>query len=62
MNDRELIERLSAEIEKAADSGDSIRARKLADLQLAVLARLTRDMVAEPGPDPVAAPPALLLR
>lgn len=62
MNDRELIERLSAEIEKAAASGDSIRACKLADLQLAVLARLMRDMAAEPGPDPVATPLPRLVR
>jgi hypothetical protein len=62
MNDRELIERLAAEIEKATATGDSVRARKLADLQLAALAQLTRDMVAEPAPDPVAAPQPRLVR
>lgn len=62
MNDRELIERLSTEIEKATVSGDSVRARKLADLQLAVLARLSRDVAAEPGPDPSAAPMPSLVR
>jgi hypothetical protein len=48
MNDRLLIERLSAEIEKASAAGDHARARKLADLQLEVLARLMRDVTAEP--------------
>jgi hypothetical protein len=62
MNDRELIERLSAEIEKATAAGDSVRARKLADLQLDVLTRLMRDMAADPGPGPAAAPLARLVR
>jgi hypothetical protein len=50
MNDRLLIERLSAEIEKAGTAGDHARARKLADLQLEVLAHLTRDIAADPPP------------
>jgi hypothetical protein len=54
MNDRLLIERLSAEIEKATVAGDHARARKLADLQLEVLAGLMRDIAAEPTTESMA--------
>jgi hypothetical protein len=54
MDCRELIERLAAEIQKAGANKDRVRARKLADLQLDVLAGMSRDVAAEPpeGPSP----------
>jgi hypothetical protein len=48
VDSRELIERLAAEIEKASADKDGVRARKLADLQLDVLAGMSRDVAAEP--------------
>lgn len=47
MNERELIERLAAEIEKATAAGDEQRARKLADLQCDVLLQMLRDQSAD---------------
>jgi hypothetical protein len=54
MDCRELIERLAAEIERASADNDGVRARKLADLQLDVLAGMSREAAAEPpgGPSP----------
>jgi len=53
MDCRELIERLAAEIEKASADKDPVLARKLADLQLDVVAGMSREMAAEPdGPSP----------
>jgi hypothetical protein len=42
MRERELIERLAAEIEDATATGDDARARKLADLQVKVVAQISR--------------------
>ena len=53
MNERELIEQLAAEIEKAVTAGDQQRAGKLADLQCDVLAQILRD-----GTGDSARPPA----
>jgi hypothetical protein len=52
MDCRELIERLAAEIQKAGANKDRVRARKLADLQLDVLAGMSRDVAAEPPDSP----------
>ena len=56
MNRRELVERISAEITKAAADGDDGRARKLADLQSMVVAQISRDSVADGFTDAVAVP------
>ncbi len=53
MNERELIERLAAEIEKATAAGDEQRARKLADLQCDVLLQMLRDQSADTARPPV---------
>ena len=58
---RLIIEHTAAEIDKAVAAGDGQRARKLAALQREVLARVSRDMVAEgapavPRPRPVPGP------
>jgi hypothetical protein len=59
MDSSELIERLAAQIEHASAYGDGIRARKLADLQLEVIARMSRERAAHPPGDRLArVPPA----
>jgi len=54
MDRRELIERLSAEIANASAEGDFVRARKLSDLPLEVIAQSSRDTTAFPPGDPLA--------
>jgi hypothetical protein len=49
MRERKLIEQLAAEIEKAQRAGDQQRARKLADLQCDVLAKILLEKIAEPA-------------
>jgi hypothetical protein len=58
MEGRGLIECLAAEIEKACAHGDRVRARKLADLQLEAIARMSRQMAADPLTDPLASVPS----
>lgn len=64
MTDRELIERLAAEIEKATAAGDRARARKLAELQARVVAQISRGIVTggSAGPVPVPQPRPVPLR
>ena len=57
MDSRELIERLAAQIEHASADGDGFRARKLADLQLEVIARMSRERAAHPPGDRLASVP-----
>jgi hypothetical protein len=57
MDNRELIERLAAQIEHASADGDGLRARKLADLQREVVARMSRDRAAHPPGDRLARVP-----
>ncbi len=57
MDRRELIERLSAEIANASADGDGVRARKLSDLQLEVIAQMARDTAAFPPGDALASVP-----
>jgi hypothetical protein len=56
MRERLLIERLSAEIQKASAAGDDVRARRLAGLQREVLGRIMRDVAAEPTGESVGVP------
>ena len=54
MESRELIERLAEEVENASAAGDGIRARRLADLQLEVIARMSLELAAYRPGDPLA--------
>jgi hypothetical protein len=56
MNQRDLIERLATEIEKACAHEDWARARKLAALQREVLVQISADIAADPPFDPLAIP------
>ena len=57
MDRSELVEHLSAEIASASADGDGVRARKLADLQLEVIAQMSRDTAASPPGDALASVP-----
>lgn len=57
MDGRELIERLAAEIENASADGDGVRARKLADRQVEVIARMSRERAAHPPAERLASVP-----
>ena len=54
MESRELIERLAEEVENASAAGDGIRARRLADLQLEIIARMSLELAAYRPGDPLA--------
>jgi hypothetical protein len=56
MNERKIIEALAAEAESAAAAGDLDRARKLADLQGRVTARISDDVGADAATQPVVLP------
>lgn len=56
MNDIKLVEALGAEIERATAAGDHDRAHKLADLQCRVIARISREIVADASAVPLAVP------
>lgn len=57
MESSELVERLAEEIENASAAGDGIRARRLADLQLEVIARMSLEFAAYRPGDPLARGP-----
>jgi len=57
MESRELVERLAEEIEDASAAGDGMRARRLADLQLEVIARMSVEFAAYRPGDPLARGP-----
>jgi hypothetical protein len=53
MRERELIEQLAAEIEKAQTAGDERRARRLADLQCDVLTQILLDRIVDRAEPPL---------
>lgn len=57
MDRGELTERLSAEVASASADGDGVRARKLSDLQLEVIAQVSRDTAAFRHGDALASVP-----
>jgi hypothetical protein len=47
MDTLKIIEALAAEVERSSESGDSDRARKLADLQARVVSRISQEAQGE---------------